>query len=188
MMPGTNAGRTYLYVAPEEKAEVEALGAHWDDKSKCWYIGSDENAARFSKWLPDGTADEEFTITSERAYVASTSVSCQKCHAKIEAICIYCESGIVSDEPLKQFTVSGIWAMDSALARQLEPWAFFRRVDQEGYFANHCPHCNALQDDLYLHSEPDQPFFSVPRSPPGTIELTPLLGRIQLSGDESFEV
>ena len=95
-MPGTNADRTYLYVPPEEKAEVEALGAHWDDKSKCWYIGSGENAARFSKWLPDGAADEEFTITSDRAYVASTTVSCWECHAKIEAICIYCESGIVS--------------------------------------------------------------------------------------------
>jgi hypothetical protein len=78
--------------------------------------------------------------------------------------------------------------MDSALARQLEPWAFFRRVEQETYFANHCSHCNALQDDLYLHSEPHQPFFSIPRAPPGTIELTPLVGRIQLSGDESFEV
>jgi hypothetical protein len=188
MMPGTNVDRTYLYVPPEEKAEVEALGAHWDDKSKCWYIGSDESAARFSKWLPDGAADEEFTITSDRAYVASTTVSCWECHAKIEAICIYCESGIVSDEPLKQFTVSCIWAMDSALARQLEPWAFFRSVDQESHFANHCPHCNALQDDLYLHSEPDQPFFNIPRAPPGTIELTPLVGRIQLSGDESFEV
>jgi hypothetical protein len=77
-MPGTNAERTYLYVPPEEKAEVEALGAHWDDKSKCWYIGSDENAARFSKWLPDGTADEEFTITSERAYVASTGSRAQQ--------------------------------------------------------------------------------------------------------------
>ena len=180
--------RTYLYVPPEEKAEVAALGALWDAKSMCWYIGSDEDPAKFSKWLPEGEDDEDFSITSTQAYVASTSISCWKCHSKIEVICIYCESGSASDEPLTQFSVSGIWAMDDALARQLEPWPFFKPVDQESYFANHCAHCGALQEDLYLHSEPDQPFFSIPRAPPGSIKLTPLVGRVQLSGDESFEV
>ena len=188
MMPGTTADRTYLYVPPEEKAEVEALGARWDDKSKCWYIGSDQCTAGFSQWLPGATADEEFTITSDRAHVASTTVACWNCHAQIEAICIYCERGVASDEPLIQFTVSHVWAMDSALVEQLKPWPFFVKLEEEGSFANHCPHCNAVQDDMYLHSEPDQPFFSILNAPPGTIEFPPLVGRIQLSGDESFEV
>jgi hypothetical protein len=181
--------RTYLYVPPEEKAEVEALGALWDAESMCWYIGSQANPEEFSKWLPrDEEDEEEFTIASSQVYVASTTILCWKCRSKIEVICIFCETGIVSDEPLTHFTVSGIWAMDSALARQLEPWPFFRPVEQEGDFANHCPHCGALQEDLYLHSEPDQPFFSIPRALPGSIKLTPLIGRVQLSGDESFEV
>jgi hypothetical protein len=184
--------RTYLYVPPEEKAEVQALGARWDGESMCWYIGSDEDAARFSKWLPDGEDDEEFTITSDQAYVASATASCWKCHSKIEVICIYCESGSASEEPLTQFTVSGIWAMDDALARQLEPWPFFKKgyspEYQESCIANQCPQCGALQEDLYLHSEPDEPFFSIPRAAPGSIKLTPLVGRVQLSGDESFEV
>jgi len=109
---------------------------------------------------------------------------------KIEVICIYCESGSVSGEPLTQFTVSGTWAMDDALGRQLKPWPFFRKVPgySESYFANHCPHCGAAQDDLYLHSEPDQPLYSIPRAAPGSIKLTALVGQIQLSGDESFEI
>jgi hypothetical protein len=184
--------RTYLYVPPEEKAEVEALGARWDAETKCWYIGSDEDPARFSQWLPEGEDDEEFKITSTQAYVASATAPCEKCHLKIEVICIYCESGSVSGEPLTQFTVSGIWAMDDALAGQLKPWPFFRKgyspAYQESYFANHCPHCGALQEDLYLHSEPDQPLSSIPHAPPGSIQLTPLVGQIQLSGDESFEI
>jgi hypothetical protein len=180
--------RTYLYVPPEEKAEVETLGARWDAHSMCWYIGSDQEPARFSKWLPREEDDEEFIITSDEAYVASTTIACGKCHSRIEIICVYCGSGIVSDEPLTHFTVSGVRAMDGALARQLEPWPFFRPGDQGSCFANHCPHCGALQDDLDLHSEPDQPFFSIPRAPPGSIKLTPLVGRVQLSGDESFEV
>jgi hypothetical protein len=183
--------RAYLYVEPEEYAEVQALGAHWDSERKCWYINSDEEAARLSKWL---TVDEEdgFTITSSHAYVASANVSCPECHSTIEVICIHCESGTASGDPLTQFTVSDVWAMDDALARQLEPWPDFRMVadpdSQGGYFANHCGHCGVLQDDLYLHSEPDEPFFNIPRAAPGAIKLTPLVGSIQLSGNEHFEI
>jgi hypothetical protein len=182
--------RTYLFVPPEEKAEVQALGAHWDAEKMCWYIGSDEEPARFSKWLTD--EEDGFTITSSHAYVASANVSCGKCHSTIEVICIHCESGTASGDPLTQFTVSDVWAMDEALARQLAPWPDFRQVDhpdsQEVYFANHCRRCGALQDDLYLHSEPDEPFFNIPRAAPGSIKLTPLVGRIQLSGNEHFEI
>ena len=58
----------------------------------------------------------------------------------------------------------------------------------ESYFANHCPHGGALQKDFYQHSEPDEPFYSIPRAAPDPIKLTPIVGRIQLSGDQSYEV
>ena len=187
--------RLYLYVPPEEKGEVQALGASWDAESSCWYIGAGEDRERFSAWLPEpgsGQEDEEFSISSEAAYVAAATVACWKCRSRIEVICIYCESGTVLGEPLSQFTVSSIRAIDGTLARQLAPWRTFREVhseaDQESYFANHCPHCGALQEDMHLHSEPDHPFFSIPRSAPGAVRLTALEGRVRLSGDESFEV
>lgn len=188
-----NVDRTYLYVPPEEKAEVELLGAQWDDSAKCWYIGPGQDPEEFSQWLPHGEeGDDEFTIVSDQAYVASASVACWKCHTNIEVICIYCESGVVADEPLRQFTVFRIWAMDDSLARQLAPWPCFRKEggphSEEGEFANHCPHCSALQEEFHLNSEPDQPFFSIARAAPGTIKLNPLIGQIQLSGDESFEI
>ena len=48
----------------------------------------------------------------------------------------------MSGETLNQFTVSNVWAMDSALVRQLELWPMFRQVygedGQGSYFANHC--------------------------------------------------
>lgn len=141
---------------------------------------------------PRTEEDEEFTITSDQAYVAAATAPCQNCRAPIEVICIYCAGGTVMDEPLTEFTVSNIRAMDGALAAQLGPWPAFREVsdhtDDESYFANHCPRCGALQEDLYLHSEPDQPFFSIARAEPGAVRLTPLEGRVKLSGDESFEV
>jgi Domain of unknown function (DUF5710) len=192
--------RTYLYVPPEDKVEVQALGAQWDGDSKRWYIGSDQNAARFASWLPRATQaeapddepheDEPFTIVSSQACVASTTTACQRCNSNIEVVCIHCESGTVSGEPLTRFTVAHIWALEEELARQLRRWPNFRRViesDDEA-FANHCPHCGAQQDDMYLHSEPDEPFFVISSAAPGSIRLTPLTGTVRLSGDKHFHV
>jgi hypothetical protein len=60
--------------------------------------------------------------------------------------------------------------------------------EPNGDFANHCPHCSTPQEDMLLHSEPDQPFFDIPYAPPDSLELTPLAGEIQLSGDEHFSL
>ena len=183
--------RTYLFAPPEEYPELQVLGAHWDGTSKRWYIGPDDPPARFSKWL-SVEDDGGFNIVSSQAYVAIATIPCEQCRASIEVICIYCESGIVSDEPLTQFTVSNVWAIDESLARQLLPWPNFRRLSgadtESNDFANHCSHCGTPQEDMFLHDEPDTPFFDIPRSPLGAIKLIPLAGTIQLNGDEHFAV
>ncbi len=183
--------RTYLFVPPEENAEVKLLGAHWDGISKRWYIGPDEVPGKFSKWLAV-EEDGEFNIVSSDAYVATASAPCQRCRASMEVICIHCGSGTVSGETLTQFTVSNVWAMDEALARQLLSWPNFRRVGsaagESGGFANHCPLCGEPQEDMFLHDEPDTPFFDIPRARPGSVRVTSLVGTIQLSGDEHFAV
>jgi hypothetical protein len=43
-------GRIYLFVPPEEYAEVEALDACWDDASKRWYIDGGGASAAYSRW------------------------------------------------------------------------------------------------------------------------------------------
>src|SRR5579863_9936622 len=202
--------RTYLFVEPEEGARVKALGARWDGDSKRWYIERGQPSDKFARWILDKdaeTEEEQFTIVSSQAYVAATTTACQRCHADMEVICIYCESGTVSEEPLRQFTVSHLRAMDEELARQLTAWPNFRKTGDAGtrhqqvhrgdeLFANHCPHCGTPQDDLYLHSEPGQVFFDIPgaaaagaesgaRSGPagsGVVSLSALEGEVQLGG------
>lgn len=183
--------RTYLYAPPEEYAAVQAAGAQWDSRRKCWYIAPGDDPSKFARWL--GIADEdasELSITSDRAYVAAATVPCSTCHQQIEVICIYCDTGVVSGEPLTQFTVTDVVRVDEALARQLAPWPHFRPVAESSHgarrFANHCPSCGAEQDDRELHSEPGDPFFDIPRAAPGSIRLTPLSGQVRLSGDEHF--
>lgn len=186
--------RIYLYVPPEEYAEVQAAGGCWDDLSKRWYIGQDPVPAKFSRWLRDEGDDAEFGIASDEAFVAVAQASCLKCQARIEVICIYCKSGTDAEvgEPMTRFALSNIWAMDAALAAQLERWPLFKKEigagAEEGCFANHCPHCGAMQEDYLLQAEPGEVFFDIPHAEPGSIELTPLIGRIRASGDYSFGV
>ena len=148
----------------------------------------------------DLDAEGEFSIASQEAYVASATITCAACRAETEVICIHCASGTASGEPLRQFTVSDVSAIDEPLARQLQAWPTYRMVEDEflppeshpdsarGYYANHCSYCGAVLDDMYLHSEPDEPFFDIPGAAPGSIKLTPLSGPIRLSGDEHFEL
>jgi hypothetical protein len=187
------ASRTYLFVPPEEKAEVAALGASWDAAAKCWYIAQGEAPQKFSRWLyeaaePDGANAEGYAIVSHEACVVTTKVPCQHCGADIEVICIHCFGGTVMEEPLEQFTVSDIRDTDEALADQLALWPSFRKAP-DGGFANYCTRCGEPQDEMLLHSEPEQPFFDVPAAiAAGQVTCTPLLGTIRLNGDDHFLV
>ncbi len=80
--------------------------------------------------------------------------------------------------------------MDESLAAQLGPWPNFHKVSTaDPVFANHCYACGAPQDDMYLHSEPEQPFFDVPAAiMSGSVTLTPLVGTLRLNGDEHFRI
>ncbi len=189
--------RIYLYVPPEEYAEVKASGACWDDHSKRWYVDRDHVSAALSRWMEgdeDSGSEAEFGISSDQAFVASAQTVCVNCHERIEVICIYGETGTdtETEELLSQFTLSNLWAMDSALRAQLAPWPSFGTAgdadSEEGHFANHCPHCGAMQEDYLLHSEPGDVFFCIPQAEFGSVRLTPLAGRVRMSGDCSFGV
>jgi hypothetical protein len=77
--------RIYLYVPPEEYAEVKASGACWDEYSKRWYVPQDRVPATLSRWMRDGD-DAEFGIESEAAFIAAAQTSCTNCREKIEVV------------------------------------------------------------------------------------------------------
>jgi hypothetical protein len=186
--------RIYLFVSPEEYPEVQASGACWDDASKSWYIGEGMEPATFSRWLGEAEGEAPFGIVSEEAFVASARSPCVRCGNDIEVVCIYCKSGVDTEigDPIADLTVFNIWAMDGVLAKLIERWPHYRQgVDEdaeEGDFANHCPHCGAMQEDYLLHSEPGDVFFGLAMDTPGAVEFTALEGRVCLSGDYGFGV
>jgi len=187
--------RTCLYVPFEENDEVEALGAHWDDDSKYWYIGAEQDARQFQKWLPPdpsrSSAELEYSIVSDHASIAAADIACRSCHSNIEVICIFCGQGMIDGEKFIDFSVSNITAIDHALARQLQRWPYFRSGSsgEPGgeYFANYCPHCSMRQEEYFLHCEPAGAFFRVKESDSGALRFTPLTGTVRLNGSEAIE-
>lgn len=188
--------RIDLFVSPEEYAQVRALGASWDGAAKCWYIEAARADARFAAWLPgmhgtdvqQGPGDGDWLIESSDAYIARAATRCQHCRRPIEVVCLYCRRGSVPEGQIGAFSVQCLWAVDSALRRQLQRWPGFRRDGIEGVYLNHCAHCGGAQDETRLHEEPGQPFHDLGRSVPSGVKLEPLAGRVRMSGDYGAEV
>ncbi len=188
----SSSDRIYLYVVPEERTEAAAAGALWDDESKRLYVTPDMPQDGFAKWLSDSDPEEGFAIVSSEAYVAAASTSCCRCRTQIEIICIYCDFGTDLDEPLMNFTVSNISSVDEGLSQQLSRWPNFRKgrnvLERSFCFANYCPKCHAIQQEMLLHDEPDAPFFAIPEAPAEIVRLIPLSGLVRLSGDCRFAI
>jgi hypothetical protein len=148
----------------------------------------------FSRWLREEEGDAPVGIVSEEAYVAAARSSCVRCGHDIEVVCVYCKSGVDTEigDPLAEFAVFNIWAMDGVLANLMQQWPCYRKGgdenSEEGNFSNHCPHCGAMQEDYLLHSEPGDVFFGLAMDTPGGVEFTALEGRVCLSGDYGFGV
>jgi hypothetical protein len=124
--------RTYLYVPPEEHAEVEALGGQWDLAKKCWYVDGAPSSS-LARWSSIAEEDE-YSVISNDAYVASTRIPCPHCGQETEVIGVHCLSGTVLDEPLERFTVSDIRAIDEVLLQELKRWPHFRRAAEGDAF------------------------------------------------------
>jgi ribosomal protein S27AE len=181
--------RTYLFVPPEERSDVEALGARWDSDLKCWYVDG-EPSSGLARWS-SASDDDEFSIISNDAYVASAGITCPHCGQETEVICIHCVSGTASGQSLEQFTVFYIRAVNETLLQELKSWPDFRRTiegDAVGDFANHCSRCGDAIADMDLHSEPDHVFFDIVHAASGAITLTPISLPIELSGSEHFVI
>lgn len=181
--------RTYLFVPPEERSEVEALGAQWDSAAKSWYV---EGAPppTMARWSGE-PEENEYSIESNEAYVASTRIRCPRCSQETEVICIHCLSGTVLGESLERFTVADISAMDDALLRELKRWPSFQPVTAghaTGEFSNHCARCHEVIGDIELHSEPDQVFFDIEHAADGAVTLVSLPRTVRLSGNEHFVI
>jgi hypothetical protein len=135
--------------------------------------------------------ENNFRILSDEAAVVSGHIKCWNCHADMEVICLYCQTGFVDGEALVDFSVSNITEIDESLRLQLARWPKFHptrgRAAAYGAFANHCPGCEKPQDDFYLHCQPGGIFFSFQDPVVQELRIHVLHGLVGFSGDEGFE-
>lgn len=166
--------KLYLNVPYNEKDEVKALGARWNNKVKKWYIDvPHEEYLRFSKWILKDTDDA--IIATEYIYIIEGKRKCWKCglHTTViglgicEHIHIYEEDNIPKYD-FNEDTGGVVWDDDEIhlaglpeedeippkllkyLKQNYPVSQCYSKTVNDTYFANYCQHCGALQGNQSL--------------------------------------
>jgi len=174
------------FLSPEEKADVEAW-AHAGLELEALVYRLRRTSANYSRWLRIKRATRDLTLplvtrtSPPRRQPASVVI-------RIQVVCIHCASGLVFGDPVSQFTVADVRTSMSHLRDNLVLGQLRKSCRENGgcLFRESLPGLRAEQDDMYLHSEPDEPFFDIPSAAPAQSSLR-ARGSIELSGDEHFQ-
>lgn len=170
-----------LAVPFEEKDRAKALGARWDPARRTWYAPPGRDLKPFARWL--GTADREAPAVGEAvpADVVALPTVCWRCHRPIKALV-----GALVRLPGRH--AGFVWFDEVSTAfRQLDHAtlavheavgrvAFRRtRLRPEGYLANSCVGCGAVQGSFPLHQELDEYL-----SEGGDVRLLPVVATVDV--------
>lgn len=158
----------------EEKDEAKSRGAFWDKEEKTWFVPDHRNINDFTQWI-DNSA---FSIIAKSPfYIVLNNRACWKCNNETSVIALAFdhlylaeedETGEVvwlgSEDQFSFFsTVTFINNDARAIIERVFPFykLGYSKTAEGRYWANHCEHCNALQGDFHLHSEPGEAFFPI---------------------------
>ncbi|MDE2402035.1 MAG: hypothetical protein KGL90_10255 [Burkholderiales bacterium] len=126
---------------------------------------SQKNIGQGAAPTPD--ADGRMRLVAPIHLRTSTS-TCWKCHSLTQVHALVATDVVDLGESGQCRTyVHGIASPPTELTSALRLLAPNLRVEQPGddgvnRLTNHCPHCGALQSDVYLFAEPGGPFFGRP--------------------------
>ena len=149
-----------LAVPFEEKDRAKALGARWDPGSRTWYAPPGRDLTPFARWLRSTVAEAVGDLV--RADVVAIPTVCWRCHLPIKALVgvLVCLAGRGAGLIWFDDVSTMLFQLDhAALAAQeaIGPVAFRRtRVRPDGYLANSCVGCGAVQGSFPLRQELDE--------------------------------
>ena len=165
--------RIYLDVPDEEFDVVREKGGLWCAENHKFYAQID-NLNDFEPWLSDNTV---FYPPFE---IIRGIMRCHKCGGEFEATGLVTKDvAEITKEELLELPLDGkfldrlekfglaylmyVQDLPPELLKEIQTINPGYRKDftyttQSEYFANHCPHCEALTGDYFLFSEPDAPF------------------------------
>lgn len=154
----------FLNVDYSEKDKAKQMGARWNPEFKKWYVESPKQYYKFAEWINGNT------IVSENFYLIEGETHCWKCKEKTKVIAFGVEKymllygepcGFTDDNEIH--IANGLETLPKFLKDYiLKNYAVKERFSKtigRKYMSNGCSHCDALQGDWFLFSEPDSPFF-----------------------------
>lgn len=192
-----------LNVPYHEKDEVKGLGARWNPEMKKWYVPARKDYYKFKKWILG--EKEQTYVLCDYFYIISGKAICPKCKHETTVIefgiekffDIFDENIFDSNNSFKYNT--GVLCVSSELSglpheictylkNNYNYYESFSHTQEEVLFANHCTHCNSIQNDFSLSCETDSPFFinSVSKAAKLTLEKINLTYDIQVDLELSY--
>lgn len=127
---------------------------------------------------------DAFHVRAPRFAVAIATGPCWSCRATTDVACLVVGAEHLESDDGEDWAVAGepsvlrnVLSVDSAalaLIQRCAPWLSMRpsRTAGETYLGNGCTHCDALQGDHYLNSEPGGPFWPETSEARASIAMT----------------
>lgn len=162
----------YINVPFSEKDEAKKLGAWWNPEERSWYVKRRRDYPQFYKWIL-GNNEERF-ILCDYFYIVEGKRKCYRCQRETEVIGFAIEKFYILHDPEEYGELYSWWDGEIHIASYIDPISEkllnylnkkygyhmgYSKTVKDSYLANHCKHCNAIQGDYFLFSEPDSPFF-----------------------------
>ncbi|MDN5476818.1 MAG: DUF5710 domain-containing protein [Chryseobacterium sp.] len=158
-----------------EKDIAKSKGAFWDKEEKTWFIPNHKDLSDFTQWLDN---DDVSIIVRSPFYIAENTRDCYKCGDTTPVIALAAEKYYSLEhqdnddgEDFEEWIFSAEFSFFStptylnkevtSLLNLKYPYykIGYSRTFGGKYWANHCIHCNALQGDFHMHSEPGGEFY-----------------------------
>lgn len=137
---------TYLDVPFPEKDMAKSLGARWDSQVKKWYVPEDVSIDQFQQWLP------------AFMYIVLAKQECWKCHKETKLVAVGIPYENDSLALLPRLECMPYEMRKYILEQGVHYHAKFSKTTGLTEINNCCEHCDSLQGEFFLFSEPDSPF------------------------------
>lgn len=159
-----------INVAYSDKDIAKSKGAFWDTEQKTWFVPDHKNFNDFLSWIDTNKVS---IIVKSPFFIAVNSRECYSCGKTTTVIALASDNFYYLDyddndnekwfqQECFSFFSMPVYLNDEVtnMLQELFPQykIGYSKMADGKYWANHCEHCELLQGDFYLHSEPGGAF------------------------------
>lgn len=163
--PSDPNGPVFLNVPFPEKDDAKALGARWDPSARMWFVPRGQESRRFARWLLEDLGHRPERLPEQqtvRAGVVALPGHCYRCGAAIRSVVGVLVAPDLALDPggfidLEYCADAIAHAFNGSPDRSRLRIGILRhrtsRARPEGYVANGCIECDAIQGNFPLQED-----------------------------------